>query len=149
MGVFEVKKLMLFVLVGLVVMSMFMSCAYASVYKKENLIVFDREKVAGGDGILYGLYSFTRDMPPMESPVREVSWLTLKPGDSVGVHKHEVNEDIYIFISGIGVYTDNEGVEHEVGPGDITLARLGTSHAIANKGTEDLVFIGIIAGKTP
>ena len=144
-------KKVLIVVASVVLVTILASCAYANVYvfKKENLITLDKPEAGGGVGVLYGKYSFTRDMPPMENPAREVGWLTLKPGDSVGFHKHEVNEDIYIFVSGTGVYTDNDGVEYNVGPGDITIARLNTSHAIKNTGNEDLVFLGIIAGKTP
>ena len=144
------KKALFYVVASVVVVTFLASCVYASdVFKKDNLITLDKPEAGGGVGVLYGKYSFTRDMPPMESPVREVCWLTLKPGDTVGFHKHEVNEDIYIIVSGTGTYKDNSGTEHEVGPGDITLARLGTSHALSNTGKEDLVFIGVIAGKTP
>jgi mannose-6-phosphate isomerase-like protein (cupin superfamily) len=151
MEVFTVNRILLFVVIGLMVMTVFVSCAYASVnvFKKDDLITLDKEKAGGGVGILYGKYSFTRDMPPMENPVREIGWLTLKPGDSIGFHKHEVNEDIYIIVSGTGVFTSDDGTKDEVGPGDITIARLGQSHALSNTGKEDLVFISVIAGKTP
>ena len=143
------KKVLFFVVAGLVVMAVLTSCAFADIFKKENLITLDKEKAGGGVGTLYGKYAFTRDMPPMKNPVREIGWLTLKPGDKVGFHKHEVNEDIYIVISGTGVFLNDDGTEHHVQPGDITIARLGQSHAIDNTGKEDLVFISVIAGETP
>jgi mannose-6-phosphate isomerase-like protein (cupin superfamily) len=124
-------------------------CAYADIFKLEDLIVLDKEKAGGGVGTLYGKYAFTRDMPPMENPVREIGWLTLKPGDSVGFHKHEVNEDVYVVVSGTGVFTDSDGREYDVKAGDITIARLGQSHAITNTGDEDLRLISVIAGETP
>ena len=142
-------KKVLFFVVSLAVVVALASCVCADVFKKDSLITLDKEKAGGGVGILFGKYAFTRDMPPMENPVREISWLTLKPGDTVGFHKHEVNEDIYIVVSGTGVFTDNDGTEHHLEPGDITIARLGQSHAISNTGKDDLVFIGIIAGETP
>jgi mannose-6-phosphate isomerase-like protein (cupin superfamily) len=125
------------------------SCAYADIFKSEDLIVLDKEKAGGGVGILYGKYAFTRDMPPMENPVREIGWLTLKPGDSIGSHKHEVNEDVYIIVSGTGVFKDSDGKEYDVKAGDITIARLGQSHALTNTGNEDLRLISVIAGETP
>ena len=143
------KKFLMFFVVAVVVMTVLASCVYADIHKKENLITLDKPKAGGGVGTLYGKYAFTRDMPPMENPVREIAWLTLKPGDSVGFHKHEVNEDIYIVISGTGVFINDDGTKHEVEAGDITIARLGQSHAIDNTGNEDLVFISVIAGKTP
>ncbi|MDR1732087.1 MAG: cupin domain-containing protein [Synergistaceae bacterium] len=132
-----------------VVVSLMASSAFADIFKKENHIVLDKQKAGGGVGVLYGKYAFTRDMPPMENPVREIGWLTLKPGDSIGFHKHDVNEDVYIVISGTGTFKNDDGKEYEVGPGDITIARKGQSHGMTNTGKEDLVMISVIAGETP
>jgi mannose-6-phosphate isomerase-like protein (cupin superfamily) len=137
------------VLFSIFVMNVMASCAFADIFKEQDLIVLDKEKAGGGTGVLYGRYAFTRDMPPMENPVREIGWLTLKPGDSIGFHKHEVNEDVYIIISGTGVFKNDDGKEHEVKPGDITIARKGQSHGLSNTGKEDLVIISVIAGETP
>jgi mannose-6-phosphate isomerase-like protein (cupin superfamily) len=136
-------------LVFILVLGTLASCAFADIFKSEDLIVLDKEKAGGGVGTLFGKYAFTRDMPPMENPVREIGWLTLKPGDSIGFHKHEVNEDVYIVVSGTGVFKDSDGKEYDVKPGDITIARLGQSHALSNTGKEDLRVISVIAGKTP
>jgi mannose-6-phosphate isomerase-like protein (cupin superfamily) len=144
-------KQFLFLVVFLAVITVFVPSAFADIFKLGDLIVLDKEKAGGGTGVgvLYGKYAFTRDMPPMENPVREIGWLTLKPGDSVGFHKHEVNEDVYVVVSGTGVFTDDDGKEHEVGVGDITIARKGQSHGLANTGKEDLIVISVIAGETP
>ncbi|MDR1875905.1 MAG: cupin domain-containing protein [Synergistaceae bacterium] len=123
--------------------------ASADIFKEENLIVLDKEKAGGGVGVLYGRYAFTRDLPPMENPVREIGWLTLKPGDSIGFHKHEVNEDVYIVISGTGIFKNDDGRDYPVKAGDITIARKGQSHGLSNTGSEDLVVISVIAGETP
>jgi mannose-6-phosphate isomerase-like protein (cupin superfamily) len=136
-------------LLSVVLMNTMIPCASADIFPEQDLIVLDKEKAGGGTGVLYGRYAFTRDMPPMENPVREIGWLTLKPGDSVGFHKHEVNEDVYVIVSGTGVFKDNDGKEFEVKPGDITIARKGQSHGLSNTGKEDLVIISVIAGETP
>ncbi|MDR1377140.1 MAG: cupin domain-containing protein [Synergistaceae bacterium] len=143
------KKVLLFFAVGGLMLNLTTSAAFADIFKEEDLIVLDKEKAGGGVGVLYGRYAFTRDMPPMENPVREIGWLTLKPGESVGFHKHEVNEDIYVVVSGTGVFKNDDGSEHPVKPGDITIARKGQSHGLTNTGGEDLVFISVIAGETP
>jgi mannose-6-phosphate isomerase-like protein (cupin superfamily) len=137
------------VLFSLFVMGAEVPRAFADIYKNGDFIVHDKEKAGGGTGILYGRYAFERETPPEANPVREIAWLTLKPGDSVGFHKHEVNEDVYVIVSGTGVFQDNDGTEHQVGPGDITIATLGQSHSLSNTGTDDLVFVSVIAGKTP
>ena len=71
--------------------------------------------------------------------------MTLKPGDSIGLHKHEANEDTYIILAGTGTFTDGDGNEYIVGPESVTIAVAGESHALKNTGTEDLVFIDLIA----
>jgi mannose-6-phosphate isomerase-like protein (cupin superfamily) len=143
-------KAMLFVgLLSVLAASVGIPCAFADIYKEKELVVHDKDKAGGGTGVLFGRYAFERNTPPEASPVREIGWLTLKPGDSIGFHKHEVNEDVYVIVSGTGVFKNNDGTESPVGPGDITIATLGQSHALTNTGKEDLVFVSVIAGKTP
>lgn len=113
-------------------------------YKKENLKTWDRENVAGGQGVLYGKFSHTRNDAPKDWAIKEIGWMTLKPGASIGMHKHENNEDTYIIVAGEGVFTDTAGKETPVKAGDITIARKGDQHALKNSGKEDLVFLDII-----
>lgn len=120
-------------------------CAFGDVYEKDSLIVLDKDKAGGGIGILYGKYAFTRDMPPKDNAVKEIGWLTLKPGDAVGYHGHTTNEDVYIIVSGTGLFKDVDGKETQVKPGDITICRKGQKHGITNNGTTDLVMISVIA----
>lgn len=67
--------------------------------------------------------------------------MTLQPSASIGFHRHEHNEDTYIIVSGIGLFTDSDGKSYQVTAGDVTIARKGQSHALANIGKEPLVFI--------
>ncbi|MBD5553659.1 MAG: cupin domain-containing protein [Desulfovibrio sp.] len=114
-------------------------------YPKENLKTWNRDNVAGGVGTLYGQFSHTRNDAPIDWAIKEIGWMTLQPGASIGMHKHENNEDTYIVVSGQGVVTDSNGKETPVKAGDITIARKGDQHALKNTGTEDLVFLDIIA----
>ncbi len=133
-------------LVGLTLAVLFCAkTARADIYKKDALAAVDKNGVGGGNGILHGRYSFTRDQPPKDHAVKEIGWLTLQPGDSIGVHTHVANEDIYIIISGKGTFTDVDGKTHDALPGDITIARKGQSHGLANTGAEPLIFISVIA----
>lgn len=119
--------------------------ALADVYEKDKLIVLDKDKAGGGKGILYGRYAFTRDMPPRDNAVKEIGWLTLKPGDAIGYHEHVANEDVYIVVSGSGLFKDVDGKEVQVKAGDITICRKGQKHGIVNNGESDLVMISVIA----
>lgn len=119
--------------------------AYAEVHKKEDLIKLNKPKAGGGEGVLHGEFSFTRDQALKNHAIKEIGWMTLKPGDSVGYHKHITNEDAYIIVSGTGVFKDTDGKEIKVKAGDITLVRAGESHSLKNTGTEPLVFLDVIA----
>ena len=119
--------------------------ARADVFPKETLIKGERKEVAGGHGILHADYAFTRDKALKEQAVKEVSWLRLEPGDSVGYHQHVTNEDVYVIVSGEGVFKDKDGKDKPVKAGDVMIVRKGESHGIANAGKEPLVFIDVIA----
>ena len=115
-------------------------------YAKDQSITWNREKVGkDGVGTLYGKYPFNRNTAPKEFVIKEIGWMTLNPGDSAGLHKHETNEDAYIIISGEGTFIDSDGKEIKIKAGDTTMARPGQSHAILNTGKEPLVFLDVIA----
>lgn len=115
---------------------------------KTGMHQWNRQDVAGGKGTLYGSFAFDRNEATDWMAIKEIGWMTLQPGDSIGLHKHTVNEDAYIIISGTGTFSD--GVkETQVTTGSITIARAGQSHALANTGTEPLVFLDIIAQNDP
>ncbi len=113
-------------------------------FTKDTLKTWDRDKVAGGEGTLYGKFSFTRNDAKKDEAIKEIGWMTLQPGASIGPHKHEVNEDAYIIVSGEGTFTDSAGQESVVRGGDITIARKGESHALKNTGNEPLVFLDVV-----
>ncbi|MGP1683972.1 MAG: cupin domain-containing protein [Giesbergeria sp.] len=121
------------------------TAAQAEVFPKESMIKLDKKEAAGGKGSLMGEYAFTRDQPTKDQAIKEISWLTLAPGDSVGYHKHIANEDTYIIVSGTGVFRDKDGQDHTVKAGDVTIVRKNESHGIANTGTVPLVFVDVIA----
>ncbi|MDR1298432.1 MAG: cupin domain-containing protein [Deltaproteobacteria bacterium] len=114
-------------------------------YPKDGFVTWDRENLAGGVGTLAGKFSFTRNDAKEAFVIKEIGWLTLPPGASVGLHKHEDNEDAFIIVSGKGLFTDSDGTKTEVGEGDVTIARPGDSHALENIGTGDLIFIAVLA----
>ena len=116
------------------------------VYLKENFIAWDREKVGqDGVGTLNGKHPFNRNTAEKEFVIKEIGWMTLQPGDSIGMHKHETNEEAYIILSGEGTFIDTENKECTVRAGDATMARKGQSHALKNAGEEPLVFLSVIA----
>jgi mannose-6-phosphate isomerase-like protein (cupin superfamily) len=67
----------------------------------------------------------------------------LKPGCSVGYHKHEGDFEGYYFLKGEGTYNEDEK-DYPVKAGDFTFVEEGHSHGIENTGTEDLEFIALV-----
>ena len=114
-------------------------------YTAEQLFTKDVEGAGGGQGILHGEFAFRREQALEDDAIKEIGWMTLKPGAYIGTHAHKDNEDAYLIISGKGVFTDGNGNAWVVGPGDMTIARPGQAHGLANLYKEDLVFLDIIA----
>jgi len=69
-----------------------------------------------------------------------ISQTVLHPDKSTTGHSHDGLEEVYIFVSGIGVMElDDE--EIVVGPNDMILIKEGIFHRVHNKlGNKDLVF---------
>jgi len=114
-------------------------------FKKGSLKTWNRENVAGGQGTLAGQFSFTRNDAKLEYTIKEIGWMTLAPGHSIGLHKHNDNDDAYIIVSGTGEFTDSSGNTYPVAGGDITIARPGQSHALKNTGNVSLYFLDVVA----
>ncbi|MDR1487288.1 MAG: cupin domain-containing protein [Deltaproteobacteria bacterium] len=121
------------------------SAGEQQVYLGDDLKIWDRENLAGGQGVLAGKFAFTRQDAKEDFVIKEIGWLTLPPGASVGMHSHTDNEDAFIIISGEGLFTDSGGIKTKVAEGDIAIARAGDSHALENTGQVPLVFICVIA----
>lgn len=117
----------------------------AEVYPKESLLKADTKEAGGGKGTLQGEYAFVRDKATKDQAIKETSWLTLQPGDSIGYHKHTANEDTYVIVSGTGTFKDKDGKDVPVKAGDVTIVRKGESHGLTNTGSVPLVFVDVIA----
>ena len=69
--------------------------------------------------------------------------MILAPGNPIGEHKHEGDNEIFYFLSGTGEYNDN-GTLVQVGPGDTTVCNNGELHGLKNTGDVPLEFIALI-----
>ena len=68
---------------------------------------------------------------------------TLRPGCSIGEHRHVGDFEVYYITAGQGMYNDN-GVMTPVTAGDVCVVEDGGTHSIENTGTADLVFTALI-----
>jgi mannose-6-phosphate isomerase-like protein (cupin superfamily) len=81
-------------------------------------------------------YAFFAKVPKLALVFRKRA---LKPGSGIGYHEQKEDE-IYYVLSGRGVMTV-DGKSFDVGPGTAVLTRPGSSHALKQVGTDDLVIL--------
>lgn len=74
---------------------------------------------------------------------RMFNHMTLLPGNTIGEHTHEGDNEIFYILSGSAIYNDN-GTEVRVGAGDTLICNDGESHAMVNDGDEPVQFIALI-----
>lgn len=67
----------------------------------------------------------------------------LQPGASIGLHKHEGNQEVIFVIEGIGTVIGDDK-EEIVLPGQATFCKEGFSHSLINKEDKDLVFYAVV-----
>jgi mannose-6-phosphate isomerase-like protein (cupin superfamily) len=67
----------------------------------------------------------------------------IPPGGSIGRHTHEGDFETYYILKGSARVNDN-GVFHDLGPGDMTQCKDGDFHSIENTGAVDLEYLAVI-----
>lgn len=100
-----------------------------------------RTSMRGGDGRVTVQHFFK----PQEfgAKSRLCARLTLPPGASIGTHRHENEDEVYIVLKGTGVLDDGT-TRTFVSTGDAILTCHGESHAISNSGNTNLELIAVI-----
>ncbi len=69
--------------------------------------------------------------------------MTVEPGNSIGEHTHEGDNEIFYVLSGTGLYNDN-GTEVRLAPGDTVVCSDGQLHSLKNDGDTPLEMIALI-----
>ncbi|MCL2866212.1 MAG: cupin domain-containing protein [Clostridia bacterium] len=69
--------------------------------------------------------------------------LTIPEGCSVGEHEHIGEAEVFYFLSGKGVVTDDDK-RVEVQAGDVMTTVSGHRHSVQNSGKDDLVLVAVI-----
>ncbi|SKC92598.1 cupin domain-containing protein [Maledivibacter halophilus] len=67
----------------------------------------------------------------------------IKPGSSIGYHKHVGDQEAYYILKGKALYNIN-GKDVTLEPGDLAICKDGDSHSIESIGNEDLEYIMLI-----
>jgi|SRR3989304_3352442 len=66
------------------------------------------------------------------------------PGQNQKPHAHEASDKVFYVIEGEGTFAV-DGEEAVLGPGEVTIARPGQNHSLANRGSEPLVVLVFMA----
>lgn len=100
-----------------------------------------REKMKGGKGVVEVTHLLRQIQ--LKGKCRFFGSMLIKPGCSIGLHRHDNEEEIYYIIKGEGTAEDN-GIKQPVKAGDVILTGNGASHSIENTGCSDLEVLGVI-----
>lgn len=81
-----------------------------------------------------------------DSKIKVAARLVFRPGDSIGMHRHEGEEEIITILSGTARYIDGEK-EAMLKAGDVTICRDGEQHSILNASDhENLEVFALVVG---
>lgn len=110
--------------------------------RKQNDQTIEYRCIRGGEGETE-MRKILESVDELYGKGRMFNHMVLAPGNSIGEHQHEGDNEIFYFISGTGEYNDN-GTLVQVGPGDTTVCNDGETHSLANTGDVSLEFIALI-----
>ena len=99
------------------------------------------EHMRGGNGTVTVKHLLKPD--EMLGKGRLFAELTLPPGASVGLHRHEGNVEAFYVLQGNGRYQNNDEF-FEIATGDLALVDDNDSHGVENTGDIPLKLIGLI-----
>lgn len=110
------------------------------VRREKDMQVEVREQMRGGEGSVR-LCHLEKELLPENG--RLFAKLTLGPGCSIGAHEHVGEAEMFYFVSGEGIVTD-DGARIPVKAGDAMTTTSGHAHSVENAGPQDLVLIAAI-----
>lgn len=104
--------------------------------------VIESKCIRGGIGEVE-MHKIAQNDAELYNKGRLFNRMVIAPGNTIGEHKHEGDNEIFYFLSGTGEYNDN-GTIVQVGPGDTTVCNDGEMHGLKNTGDVPLEFIALI-----
>ncbi len=102
-----------------------------------------REKLGaqGGNGVARFRDLFTSE--DLGGRAEMFSVVTLDPGDSVGIHAHTSNGEVYCVLRG-SVWVTEDGAERELLPGDAEFCADGHTHGMENRSDSPAEILAVI-----
>ena len=110
--------------------------------KQSDMEIQIRERMREGKGEVKIHHIFKKE--ELKGKAKLCAKISLDPGCSIGVHRHDNEEEIFYFISGKGLAIE-DGKEYIVEPGYALLTGGRQSHSIKNTSTEEpMEFMAVI-----
>ena len=100
-----------------------------------------KEQVRGGKGRVTFQYLFQKE--EIKAKTRLCARLILPPGASIGMHRHDGEDELFVVVKGSGILDDGRSRTH-VSAGDAILTGNGESHALENNGKDTLEVLALI-----
>ena len=108
---------------------------------RKSEIKSDELNIRNGKGLVKR--EFIVEGKQLKNKAKLFSKITIPQGNSIGMHEHVDDFEIYYILSGKGQVLDNDKLV-EVNEGDVIYTANGNKHYIENIGEEDLVFIAVV-----
>lgn len=114
------------------------------IVKLRDIPLVRSENARGGAGGLSSQMAVTPETRVIGSHFKAAGRISLDAGSHIGLHRHAGDEELYVILSGEGIYSEDDRQEN-VTAGDMLFLADGHSHGLRNTGGEPLVFVGIVA----
>jgi len=69
----------------------------------------------------------------------------IKPGQTLQKHRHHDSDDIWVILQGEGLFYPEPDKAIPFRKGQVLVSEKGSCHGAKNTGTEDIVFVSIVA----
>ena len=102
-----------------------------------------KKEMRGGDGEVK-IEKLWNEETELKANNRLFAKLILAPGSSIGFHKHENEEEVFVVLKGQAEMDDN-GKKEILNPGDTILTADGAGHSVKSVGNEDLEMLAVIS----
>ena len=109
--------------------------------KNSEMVSEHKTNVRGGEGSPLFQHLFSPE--ELKNRASMLAAVTLQPGESVGVHPHVDNGEVYYILKGKAM-VEEDGIETELSAGDAEFCADGHSHAIRNHTHEAMTFLALI-----
>lgn len=110
--------------------------------RRKSELVTESKCIRGGKGEAV-MQKLLNGEEEMYGKGRMFNLMTLAPGNSIGYHQHEGDNEIFVILSGTAEYNDN-GTPVQVTEGDVCVCNSGEFHGMVNNSEEPLRFVALI-----